>query len=183
MRKIVVFCGPPLSGKSTLAALYACEAGVPVLEMDSIRLRILPESQQSKADRNISYRCMHYTTERLILCGVREVALVATYGPWEHRRDLIEMAARCGAKLYVIQCSVEAESAADRFAARPLGHAAVDLNPQRVRDLVAGYPFSDAAPTINTTDVSAAVALSVLLRHLNSGEPLQALDQWVDCAK
>ncbi|HKX33224.1 MAG TPA: AAA family ATPase [Blastocatellia bacterium] len=182
MSRIIVFCGPPLSGKSTLAALYGAETGVPVMEMDLIRQRLMPDSQQSKQDRDIAYGCMHFTAEQLLRHGIPEVALVATYTRRDIRRALIETVAQCETQLYVLQFRVSVEAAAKRFAARATGHAAVDLTAQSVRAQAADYPYDDAAPILDTTGPSIADTLSMVAQSLDLNNSLQALDRWVKLA-
>ena len=183
MSRIVVFSGPPLSGKSTLSAAYGIESNVPVMEMDSIRLRLIPDSQQSARDRNIAYESMHHTAEQLLLWGAKEVALVATYTRRDMRRNLVKMSERCKAQLYILQFRVASESANERFMARPAGHAAVDLTSQSVRDQAIKYPYYDGSIIIDTTNMSAAAALGIIIKYLNREDPLLTADQWVDCAR
>lgn len=183
MNKIVIISGPPLSGKSTLATLYGGEAGVPILDVDAIRLRILPDSKQTREDRTTAYRCMHYTAERLVLCGVKEVVLIATYRRWDVRRELTETAARCGADLFIVQCAVGQEIAADRFSARPSGHAAIDLTPESVREQAGDYPYFDGGLILDTTGEVPLVTLSTMMKYLRSGIPVREVNQWTDCAR
>jgi predicted kinase len=182
MSRIAVFAGPPLSGKSTLATAYGSEAGVPVLEMELIRLEVLPDSRQSMEDRNVAYRCMHYTAERLLKCGVQELVLVATYTRREIRRELVNLAARCGAQLYVFQLRVAAECATERFAARAPGHAAAGLNQRTVWDQAVRYPYCHDSPILDTTSVPPAATLATVVKYLNRKAPMQAMDLWVESA-
>ena len=177
MSRIIAFCGPPLSGKSTLAALHGQNAGAPVLEMDTIRQRLMPDSQQSEHDRNLAYACMHYTAEQLARAGIKEIIVVATYTRPALRAALVDAARRCEAQLSILQFRVSPDVAAARFAGRPTGHAAIDLTVESVRAQAAGYPYYDAAPIFDTTDAGITETLSEISTAI---KPSQSLDRWID---
>lgn len=86
--KIIIFSGPPCSGKSTFASDISVRMGFPHLQMDEIRACLIPQSKQSKTDRDIAYRAMHLLADHLLQKGVT-VILDATYGPYEHRDQTV----------------------------------------------------------------------------------------------
>ncbi len=91
---LIVFAGPPCSGKSTLAAELARRRGLPHLSMDATRQRILPGTHTA-ADRRAAYRAMHWATELLAHAGA-SVILDAPYRLPEDREELARLAAVAG---------------------------------------------------------------------------------------
>ena len=93
---LVVFSGPPCSGKTTLAAELARRRGWEHLSMDRTRQRILPGTH-TEADRHVAYRAMHWAAELLARAG-RNVILDAPYRHPEDRDDLAAGVAAGGAR-------------------------------------------------------------------------------------
>lgn len=147
--KLIVFSGPPCSGKSTLAKRLSDETQIAYLQMDRICDRLIPNSAHGPKHREISYRAMHLAAELMLSHG-HSVILDATYRHDRHRQSLKEIARRAGAELYRIQCVVSKAAALERFASR-VKHPAIDLTPQRVARQLAAYPYTDDALKIDTT--------------------------------
>jgi predicted kinase len=142
--------------------------GVPHLEMDHFRARILPLSDQGVGDRDIAYNAMHLAAE-LLIPWCHTVILDATYTAASCRNALVDVIARTGSALFLIECHIDAAAAIDRYARRD-SHPAVDLTPQRVRSLVADYPFSKIA--YDTRSDSGALDLAAITEYVKSGPPL-----------
>ena len=143
---IVIVCGPPCTGKSTIASALEREMGWTWLELDRIRQRLLPESDQREEDRDTSYRAMHLVTEHLVRLG-HSVIVDATYGREDPRKEL----ARIGSPAVFVQCKAPPELAIARFRARRPGHAAVDLTDQRVLELNARFEYSGEGLVVDTS--------------------------------
>jgi predicted kinase len=147
--KLIVFSGPPCSGKSTLAEELHRRTGIIHLELDRLRERLLPESRQSEPDRDTTYRAMHLIAEYLLTAS-QSVILDATYARPLHRTALQQLASSSAAQLRIVQCTVSADVAIRRFKERIPGHGAVDLTEQRVGMLVTEYPQRDDALKVST---------------------------------
>jgi predicted kinase len=169
---IIVVAGPPCSGKSTLGDLLASRRGILHLEMDAVRIRLLPASAHTRQDRAVAYRAMHFAAELLAACGA-SVIVNACYGRAEDRSDLEEAAGRAGASLFLIQCTVPPEIAVERSSQRWGKHPGVDLTPERVIELVSSYPFSSAGVTVDST-LPIDTALAKVEEYLTTGSPLGA---------
>jgi predicted kinase len=135
---LIVFAGPPCSGKSTLAGELARRRGIPHLSMDSTRQRILPGSSHTREDRQTAYRAMHFAAELLLSVGA-SVILDAPYGHDEDRAELSRLAA--GTDFRYIECRVSPETAARWFRARGPDAERPDLTEENVRQSAAGYRY------------------------------------------
>jgi len=178
--QLVVVSGPPCAGKTAVAiALHQALGGVR-LDVDEIRLALLPASNQSVEDRNIAYRAMHLTTRFLVVAGVSPLFITATYTRHEPRRLLAEVASEHAVDVFVVQCRVDAGVAVERFSRRPTGHAAVDLTADAVVDASATYPFTHGALVVDT-DRPIADVVSDVRALLSAGVPTSLRD-WCGAA-
>ena len=135
---LIVFAGPPCSGKSTLAGRLARELGIPHLSMDDTRQRILPGVSHTREHRKAAYRAMHFAAKLLVDAGA-SVILDAPYGHEEDRAELAQIAA--GADFRYIECRVSPETAVRWFRARGPDAERPDLNEENVRQSAAEYRY------------------------------------------
>lgn len=149
MRRLIVFSGPPCSGKSTLAEKLSQETKFVYLQMDRVCDRLFSGSMHGPRHREVSYRAMHFAAEQLLERN-QSVILDATYRHERHRLSLQQIRDKTGAELYLIQCKVSVAEALRRFAER-LDHPAIDLTEKRVARQVRDYPYSDDALIVETT--------------------------------
>ncbi len=148
--RLIVICGPPCSGKSTLASQLQIETGLAYLSIDRILQSILPDSSFGEADRDLAYRILGLTAEHLLLAG-RGVIVDATYARVPHLQDLEARAANCSVRLFLIECRIDATAAALRFRNRSGRHPAVDLNEERVKQLSQSYPYRFKGLVLDTS--------------------------------
>lgn len=172
-RKLVVFSGPPCSGKSTLGQLLSARLGMEYRQMDQIRKRLFPESQQEAEHRKIAYAAMHMIAEEF-LTRDKSMIVDATYGPIEQRKAIESIAQERGAQLYLIECKVPVNVAVDRFVNhRKHGeHPAVDLTSEKVASLVQGFPYFGKGLTLDTTRTPEE-CLQQIEEYLAHGEPIR----------
>jgi len=154
---LIVFAGPPCSGKSTLAAELARRLNLPYLSMDAVRQRILPHAAHTRADREVAYRAMHLAAESLLGADVSAI-LDAPYGRAEDRVELARIARRTELKL--IECRVSPETAVRRFRERGPDPVRLDLTPELVERMVREYAFTRAGLTLDTGTLSPADCLA-----------------------
>ena len=147
MKRVVVFAGPPCSGKSTYGEHFAAALAAPHFEMDAIRARILPHAAHTRADREVAYRVMHMMAEAALALG-HGCIVNASYS---HQADR-EALGRIGAPVFLIECHVTADAAVERSAGRRGSHPGHDLTEARVRELVAAYPFSGLGLAVDSSE-------------------------------
>jgi predicted kinase len=147
---LIVFAGPPCSGKSTLAAALARRLGIPHLSMDATRQRILPGAAHTRADREVAYRAMHFAAELLLAAGASAI-LDAPYG---HREDREELARIGGGQLKRIECRVAPETAVRRFRERGRDAIRLDLTEELVAEMVREYVYIGDGLTLDTEVLS-----------------------------
>jgi len=170
-RRLIVFSGPPCSGKTTLAESLAFRTGIPYVQMDSLRHRLLPDGDHGKEQRDIAYRAVHLIAEAILRLD-HPAILDATYGPDEHRQELEQIARQEEAPVFLVECRVTPETAARRFRKRAPGHPAVDLTPERVAALVRDYPYSGEGLAVDT-EGSIETCLAHIESYLISGPPVR----------
>lgn len=168
--RLIVFAGPACSGKTELASRLAARLGAPHLQMDTTRMRILPDSPHTRADRRVAYRAMHFAAGLLLEAG-RSVILDAPYGHLEDRQDL---AGSSRAPLYLVECRVSPATAARRFLGRFPDPLRLDLSEERVRELVQSYPYWGQGLSIDTEEREECLA--AIEAYLASGRPATVAD-------
>lgn len=162
--------GPPCSGKSYVARILARRTGIRHLEMDAIRVRLLPNSRHAKEHRDIAYRAMHLAAQILLEMD-HSVIVDATYMPAEHRRELEQVAEVTGSLMFLVECKVSPSMAVSRFSGRS-AHAAVDLTPDRVDWLASHYPYSGKGFTYDSSECSEP-SMEQICNYLLGGEALR----------
>ena len=148
---LIILCGPPCTGKSTIGAELQQRLGFVHLEVDDIRQRLLPDSDQRIEDRDIAYRGMHLLADHLGRSG-QSVIVNATYNRDLHRKEVASIAA----KVALIQCRASLETVVSRFRSRAPGHAALDLTEDLVRELWTNFAWSNDGVQVDS--VSDALA-------------------------
>jgi predicted kinase len=143
--------------------------------MDSIRKRLMPGSVQSKADRVVAYRAMEFVASTLLTHGV-PVILNATFGPLEHRREIIDISKELSVPIYLVECKVEPTTAVHRFESRHEPHPAVDLTAERVALLAQTFSYSGAGLLLDTSIDDIKSCLESVSVYLSHGDPIRSAE-------
>jgi predicted kinase len=175
VKRIIVFSGPPCSGKSTLGAKLSTTRSIPHLELDAIRARILPNFRNSREDHLTAHRALHLVAEVFLDLNMNVIAN-AMYNNVEERRDVEELAARLGAPLYLIECRVPPQTAILRNARRRDQHPDYELTDERVFEMVNAFPYYGRGLVVDSTD-PLIDCMTEIEQYLKSAKPL-VLGKW-----
>lgn len=158
MAKLVVFAGPPCTGKSTVAGLL----GFAHIEMDAVRARILPGASHTREDRAVAYRAALMMAEALLPRA--EVVIVdGGFGREEDRAQYRRVAFETSSELFVVEFAAPLDIVLARNRARRAHHPGLDLDDARVTEIVTTYPWLRTGLTIDATQPAEACARAVRL--------------------
>ena len=175
MKRLIVFSGPPCSGKSTLGAKLSTTRSIPHLELNAIRARILPNSRNTREDQLTSHRAMHLVAEVFLDLNMNVIAN-AMYNNIEERRDVEDLAARLSAPLYLVECRVPPQTAILRNARRREQQPDHELTDEQVFEMVNTFPYYGRGLVVDSTD-PIADCMTEIEQYLKSGKPL-VLGKW-----
>ncbi len=123
MNRIILFCGLPLSGKSTLARILANRLKIPYYDIDEIRHRFFQNPREEMSQEanlfqmGISYEALFLITESLIKLG-RDIVISATFSGRKARHNIIEISRINNAPIKAIYCHASDEIIKERLAYR-----------------------------------------------------------------
>lgn len=158
MGKLVVFAGPPCTGKSTVAGLLPFAH----IEMDAVRARILPGAAHTREDRAVAYRAALMMAEAL-LPWARVVIVNGGFGREEDRELYRRVAFETSSELLVVEFQAPLAVVLERNRARRENHPGLDLDDARVTEIVTMYPWLGTGLLIDGTQPPADCARSVRL--------------------
>lgn len=99
---LVVLCGLPGAGKSTLARTIAAQAPVAVVGSDHIRKTLVKVPQYTDREHRRVFAAAHAVTRHLLMAGV-PVVFDAVNHTHHARRSIGAVAARCDAPVLVVE--------------------------------------------------------------------------------
>jgi len=146
MKKLVIFAGPPCTGKSAVGRAL----GYAHLEMDAARAKLLPQSLHTREDRAIAYRAVLWAAGHLL----RYTDLVICNGGFGHEEDRERyrtLARETGATLYIVEFTAPLEVLLQRNRKRRDHHPGLDLDDARVTQIVESYPWTQTGLLIDST--------------------------------
>ncbi len=170
MKQLIVFSGPPASGKSLIGGMLARRLGIAHFEMDRIRVALMPDSAHTRQDRIVAYRAMHAAAIAVLDSG-SSVIVNAGYSHTGERKEIRRIASGHDAQLVLIECAVPVEIAVERCRDRAATHPGLDLTGERVRELVDGFPYTHAGLLLDST-LPADRLLDLVEDYLESGANL-----------
>jgi predicted kinase len=149
-KTLIVFCGPPCCGKTTLASEIQRETGGVYLAVDRILRKLIPNSAYGEADRDLAYRSLNLIVEHLLASGSGAI-VDATFARAPHLEELQSLAREFHSRVLLVQCKTTGDLAVERFRMRGADHPATDLDEERIRYLNQTYPYSSEGMMVDTS--------------------------------
>lgn len=115
--KLVIVCGLPGTGKSTVARIFAEKLGGELLRTDAIRKEDNPKPVYTRTTNKMVYIEMFRRTANLLESG-KKVVLDAVFGGLGMRRRAVELAAEKEIDLKIVQVTADETTIKDRITRR-----------------------------------------------------------------
>jgi predicted kinase len=131
---LIIVCGLPGSGKSTLSALLAEKLPAVHLNSDPIRKRMFEKPDYTEEEKRKVYAEMRRQAEELLKEG-KNVILDATFYRKEYRGMMAGIAEEAGAKVFLIKCTLSEEEIRRRLEERKKGESVSDADYEVYRGL------------------------------------------------
>ena len=111
---IVLFCGLPGVGKSTLARSVACRTGASILSSDKIRKELIRYPTYTRTEGRLVYDVLMLLTKYLTAAGI-DCILDATFNRERSRMEVENKLLSNNVRLYVIECNCPEEIVLERL--------------------------------------------------------------------
>jgi predicted kinase len=105
---IILFCGLPGVGKSTLARSVACRTGASILSSDKIRKELIRYPTYTRTEGRLVYDVLMLLTKYLTAAGI-DCILDATFNRERSRMEVENKLGSNNVQLYVIECTCPEE--------------------------------------------------------------------------
>jgi len=114
MPKIILFCGLPGVGKTTLARSLVSRTGVSILSSDKIRKELIRYPTYSRTEGRLIYDVLMLLTKYLTAAGI-DCILDATFNRERSRMEVENKLRSNNVQLYVIECTCPEDIVLDRL--------------------------------------------------------------------
>jgi predicted kinase len=168
---LLLVAGLPGTGKSTLAARLAEQAGFTVLRSDVIRKQLMPEADREtlyspQASERTYAECLRQAAE--LLFDGRRVLIDANFREENKRRLFVDLAARMAVPLGLLVCRARPETVRARLEARrgDASDADYGVHALLTREWEEPEPANYPRLAVIETDGGAEASLALALGHL-----------------
>ena len=131
--RVVLLCGLPGSGKSTLGAVLCAHFGLALVDRDRIRARLFPDCRFTEAEKQAANQAVLEALRANCTAGKSSLLDGMTFGRESERSVVRAIAAEHGFECITLWLDCPADVAAERVAGQP--HSAADRTPQLVREV------------------------------------------------
>lgn len=123
---LILICGLPGSGKSSISKLLSKRLSAIHINSDVVRKRLFPKPDYSEEEKRKVYLQMAAEAEKALKEG-KNVILDATFYKNEYRKMMVEAAMRAGPDAYLILCEVGKKETEKRMKNRKGGPSDADF--------------------------------------------------------
>lgn len=171
---LVILCGLPGSGKSTVADALVRQTGAALLQSDRVRKLLVAVPGYTTEESARVFSALHAAVERLLAGGISTV-VDATNLRESHRAPLREIAQRCGVRWRVVVVTAREPVIRARLRARSAGRrAAFDVSDagEDVYDLLLASAEPVRGPHLQIdTEKDITPAIVALAGWMDEGAP------------
>ncbi len=114
---LVMVCGLPGTGKTTLAKALAEKLDAVHISSDTVRMKMLEERTYSEEEKEKVYDAMLVRTEELLKEG-KKVVLDATFYRKKHRDAVKKLARKTESRFFIVECVTHENLLRERIFAR-----------------------------------------------------------------
>jgi predicted kinase len=162
---IVLFCGLPGVGKTTLAeALAPLLGGAVVLSTDKIRKEIIPKPTYTTEEKSLIYNVMLLMAKYLHNAGVNCI-LDATFNTERSRREAIDKVGANRPQIHIVECVCPEDVTLARLKSRKESYSDADVsiyvNMKRIYEPIKEdhivIDTSSRSPEMNAKEISSKI--------------------------
>ncbi len=124
---LILVCGLPATGKSTIALKLAKRIGATLLRTDIIRKEIFSAPSYSKEEKELVYRIMFLVAKYLLRSGKR-VVIDGTFYKKAFREEVYEIARKTRSRLEILECVAPESVIKERMECRKTRYRASDAD-------------------------------------------------------
>ena len=147
--RVVLLCGLPGSGKSTLGASLCERFGLALIDRDRIRDRLFPDCRFTTAEKQAANQAVLEQLRVNCAAGMSSLLDGMTFGRESERRAVRTIAAEHGCECISLWLDCPVDVAAERVAGQV--HPAADRTPQLVREVAQRFERPGDALRLDAT--------------------------------